>query len=99
MACEDTTTRCLVLKRIDPDASQRRRIVQALALKYNEDCEYIERLLTFFSGSFYGLPTAEQKELLEKHLQNKAEAQRRERMSKNRYGNLTLITGRSNDNG
>lgn len=99
MVYADTNTRCLVLRKIDTELPQRRRMIYALALKYNEDVEYIERLITFFSGSFFALPTTEQKERLEKHLQNKTDELYHQRVSRKWNGNITLITGRSNDNG
>ncbi len=91
--------RCLIMTRFDPEMSQRRKIIQSLALEFGEDFEYIERLVTFFSGSFFGVPTTEQKERVEKHLQNKADEQYRQRINRKWNGNLIFFNGRSQDNG
>lgn len=99
MICNTIPFGRVVAKRYEKDLNLRKSLIYSLADKYQEDTEYINQLLTFFSGDPFGLPTGEQKERVEKHLQNKAEVPYCKRTNRNRYGNLILITGRSNGNG
>ena len=96
---ENISLRRLTMSKLDPNILQRHSLVNALALKYGEDVEYIGNLVTFFSGSFFGLPTDVQKERVEQHLKNKADEQYRQRVSRNWNSNLILATGRGNTNG
>lgn len=89
----------MISKRNEVIRNQRESLVYLMAEKYREDAEYINRLLTFFSGDPFGLPTDEQRARVEKHLQNKANELYHQRASKDWCRNLILITGRSNDHG
>lgn len=94
MDYEDTNVRCLVLKQINPGVLQRRRLVQSLSLKYSEEPDYIEKLITFFSGDPFGLPNDEQKERVEKHLQKRSDESYHQRVNRRWNGKLTLFVGK-----